>query len=705
MKNLLLNLFVFFLLTWTSRAQQMSDGATGVLFVTPDTVCVNQWLTVDPGSIAGSDFNWTFCSSNAEGPPVASSLGNPSGVINVPGYITLVRDGAECFSFMTNLADSSIVRTYFGNSFNNPPVSSVNLGSINLLTSKIRGLQVLKDIDTWLGFIVDGSTLYRFTFGGNTLFGQPQIIFDIPFPNVGASSGLIIRKEGTGWVGFATDSQNNNLIRLYFPSQLTVPQVENLGNIGNLDGPTGLSMIRWNNQCYLFISNERSSTISRVEFGSSFMGTPDGYNLGNIDGLLNQNTGIEIIGDCETVNGYVANRGPTPNGLVHLQFPSGPAGTPVATSLGNPGLLNKPFAISELTRVGDTIFGLIPNGGDNTLTRLTFPPCSAASRPGDQQLAPDSLYYLEAGTWNIHLSYLDSGSEPQEECKPIVVMPELQISLGPDLTICEGSEATLDHGPGYSNYLWSTGATNQTISVTSSGNYRVQVFNSLGCEAEDSVNVAVMNTIEVSVDTLLCFGGEYWAEGGWQTTDGTFRDSTLTIAGCDSITITNLTFKAKIPVTLGSDTLICPDEEILLHATLAGATYQWQDGSTDSVFIVTKPGQYRVEVSFDGCTAADSILVNDCPSKLWFPTAFTPNGDGLNDIFRPVGISIYKFRMVIFDRWGQELFETDKMDQGWDGTWKGADCQTDSYSFIAFYETVEAPGQTEKARGTFTLVR
>jgi len=689
----------------TDPEYPLPEHHQALLFGIPDTVCVNQWVNIIPGSISGSNFQWTFCSADAGEPPVASSLGNPSGLIDNPGYITLVRDGTDCFSFMTNLADSSIIRTFYGNSFNNSPVSSFNLGSINILSSKLRGLQIHYDNDTWLGYIVDGSTLYRFTFSGNTLFGQPQIIHDIPFPNVGASSGLIIRREGVGWVGFATDNQNNNLVRLYFPSQLTVPQVENLGDIGDLNGPTGLSMIRWNGQCFLFIANEGNSTLTRVEFGASFMGTPNGTNLGNIGGVMDHNAGIEVVGDCETVNGYVTNLSQGSNGLIHLQFPLGPAGMPVANSLGNPGGLYKPFALSELVRTGDSIFGLIPNTGDNTLTRMIFPSCSAASRPGDQKLVPDPFYYLEPGTWNIHLSYLDAGSLPQEECKPIVVIPELQVSLGPDRTICEGTLAILDAGQGYAGYTWSTGENSQTVNTDTSGTYWVKVINSWGCEAADTVSVAVMNTIEVNVDTTLCSGEQYWAEGAWQTAPGTYRDSTFTTAGCDSITITELAFKAQIQVNLGQDTLICPDEQILLNATHPGATYLWQDGSTDSIFQVTEPGIYYVVVTYDDCSGSDSLTVNDCPSKLWFPNAFTPNKDGLNDIFRPVGISIYAFRMVIFDRWGQQLFETYSIEEGWDGTRNGQDALAGTYSFIVYYSSTETDGQTVKTSGTFTLVR
>jgi gliding motility-associated-like protein len=677
------------------------------VFQIPDTVCVNQWITINPGAISGSNYHWTFCSANAAIPPSGTSPGNPSGVLNDPRYITLAADGTGYFAFLTNTADSSISRIFFGSSFGNLPVSSVNLGSVGLLTSRLRGIQVLFDNPDWSGFVVDGSTLYRFSFSGNTLSGIPTIMNDIPFPSVGASSGLVIRKAGTGWVGFATDHLNNNLIRLVFPLRLNnSPTVENLGNLGNLNGPEGLCPITWNGQCYLFLCNQNDHSVSRVDFGSSFLNSPvNGVNLGNIGGLLDHNSGIAVLGDCEAVNGYIVNHAATANSLVHLAFPGGPAGAPVATSLGDPGSMDTPFGISELLRKGDTLYAFITNTGNNTLTRLTFPACSAASRPGDTARNPAPFYYLIPGTFNIHLAWGDQFGQPAEMCKSIVVMPELTVSLGPDQIICMGDQVTLDPGTGYTTYLWNTGDTTQVLDVDQTGTYWVEVTNRWDCTAADTVTVTVADTLSVSIDTILCFGQRYWAQGAWQTTAGIYFDTLQTFAGCDSIIRTDLSFRPEIQVNLGPDTVICPGQQILLDAYVAGATYLWQDGSDSSQYLVTGPGLYRVEVTLDSCTVADSVDVGDCPPRIWFPTAFTPNGDGLNDTYQPRGISIVHFRMIIFDRWGQQLFETGSMDQGWDGTSKGKQCPEGTYSFIAWYETVERSGKADKVVGSFALVR
>jgi len=251
--------------------------------LSPDTTCVNQWINPDPDTISGSGFNWSYCSANSGTIPLGNILGSGGDVLKNPRYIDAVRTSNDCYAFLTNAGDSSLVRIWFGNSFSNPPLSFERLTSISMLSSRIRGIQILQDEGLWQGFLVDGSMLYRFNFSANLLSGNPQILNDIPFPNVGASSDLIISREGTIWVGFVSDSLAGKLVRLRFLNGLAgAPQIDTLGNIGELNRPTGLSMVSWNGQSCLFVSNTGNSTITRVDFGSSFLNTdPTGVNLGN----------------------------------------------------------------------------------------------------------------------------------------------------------------------------------------------------------------------------------------------------------------------------------------------------------------------------------------------------------------------------------------------------------------------------------------
>ena len=219
-------------------------------------------------------------------------------------------------------------------------------------------------------------------------------------------------------------------------------------------------------------------------------------------------------------------------------------------------------------------------------------------------------------------------------------------------------------------------------------------------EASDSIVIRTISPLKI-IDTTLCYGTPYFAQGEWRTTGGTFHDTLVPAVSCIRFIETHLSYKPSIPVNLGNDTLLCGNT-ITLNAFVNGGTYLWQDGSTGSKYIVTQPGEYWVMVSYEGCVNSDSISVGECALTVSFPTAFTPNGDGLNDIFRPIGTGIEKFSMQIFNRWGIVIFETSSPETGWDGTYKGSLCPEETYVFKASYQI---NGEANQVTGTITLQR
>ena len=146
-------------------------------------------------------------------------------------------------------------------------------------------------------------------------------------------------------------------------------------------------------------------------------------------------------------------------------------------------------------------------------------------------------------------------------------------------------------------------------------------------------------------------------QGDWQTTNGTYYDTLNPPVSCIRFIETTLQYKPEIPVDLGGDTTICGNI-IILNAFVQNGTYLWQDGSSGPEYTVSGPGVYSVEVVKDHCSKSDTIVIDECPVKLWFPDAFTPNGDGLNDTFHPKGLGVEKFSMQIYDRWGVMVYET-----------------------------------------------
>jgi gliding motility-associated-like protein len=89
--------------------------------------------------------------------------------------------------------------------------------------------------------------------------------------------------------------------------------------------------------------------------------------------------------------------------------------------------------------------------------------------------------------------------------------------------------------------------------------------------------------------------------------------------------------------------------------------------------------------------------------NLFHPSAFTPNGDNLNDIFNVYGQYIDNFEMSIFNRWGELMFTTRELDEGWDGTYKGAAMPEGTYTFVA--NITDLAGRTFKKSGSILLLR
>lgn len=89
--------------------------------------------------------------------------------------------------------------------------------------------------------------------------------------------------------------------------------------------------------------------------------------------------------------------------------------------------------------------------------------------------------------------------------------------------------------------------------------------------------------------------------------------------------------------------------------------------------------------------------------RLFFPTAFTPNGNNLNETFKPTFLFVKHFKMTIYSRQGEVMFETDKIDKGWDGTYKGLPAPADSYAYYA--EAEDSKGEKFTTKSSFILIR
>jgi len=164
----------------------------------------------------------------------------------------------------------------------------------------------------------------------------------------------------------------------------------------------------------------------------------------------------------------------------------------------------------------------------------------------------------------------------------------------------------------------------------------------------------------------------------------------------------------------GKDTLWF-DEMTRLEALPGYASYRWNTGDSTNSIEVTSEGWYKVIMQTEeGCTSSDSVMMLYSFAPFTMPNAFTPDGDGINDVFRPVTVpeKVESFSMYIFDRWGRQIFATKDLGAGWDGALsqsKGAYAQRDKAAPVGVYTYIirysNSAGEVKKKTGMVTLVR
>lgn len=236
----------------------------------------------------------------------------------------------------------------------------------------------------------------------------------------------------------------------------------------------------------------------------------------------------------------------------------------------------------------------------------------------------------------------------------LTVNPAPKPDLGEDRGICFGTSLILNPG-NFNNYVWQDGSTGSTYIVDTKGQYYVSVTNSFGCSTSDTIMILAIYSLPAHFlpgDTNICKGS---------------------------------TFQINLP---------------------GYNSYSWSTGSNSSSVDIAKTGVYSVMViDNNGCKGSDSIKISNhtCVS-VYIPNSFTPDGNGLNDIFRPIFPSpVSDYHIEIFSRWGQRVFESNNSMQGWDGTYQSKELPLGVYVYIITFKNVD--DLPEKRSGTVTLLR
>ncbi|HPF89856.1 MAG TPA: hypothetical protein PLL57_04300, partial [Flavobacteriales bacterium] len=234
---------------------------------------------------------------------------------------------------------------------------------------------------------------------------------------------------------------------------------------------------------------------------------------------------------------------------------------------------------------------------------------------------------ITVSTAGLYSVVVTQGSCSVSDAIDVQVAALPTVALGPDVSLCPGETTVLDAtGPGLS-YLWSTGATTPTITVTTTGNYAVTVTNAAGCNASDvaTVTYATPDAVDLGPDFTLCQGENAlldatlpgatyaWSTGATSPTlsvssSGTFS-VIVTQGSCTVSDAIDVTVNPMPVVDLGSDVTLCAGEDIVLDATWPGASYAWSNGATTATITASTTGTYSVDVTLNGCVASDAINV------------------------------------------------------------------------------------------------
>jgi gliding motility-associated-like protein len=312
-----------------------------------------------------------------------------------------------------------------------------------------------------------------------------------------------------------------------------------------------------------------------------------------------------------------------------------------------------------------------------------------------------------------------------------------------DTTLCSGKFVTLQVNSSGA-YLWSNGLTMSTISVSPSSDqiYYVTVTDSYGCRAIASVAVKVLPLPNISLanEFDLCLGQSvhislssmytyFWSDGSTDsnrifTPNIDHSNYTVTVsntAGCEK------TYATTINLNLSDiNILVNPGDTIELGTTitLTAHRYDLRDSiivwlpsyaqlDSHSLVIKTTPqvsGFYHViSISPYGCIYEDSIYIFVLnPDTIAIPTAFSPNGDGVNDLFRPILSSYLQLSTFqIYDRWGILVYDAHEeggSTRGWDGNYKNRPQPLST--FVFYVEAVNIlTGKKIRKSGNVTLLR
>jgi len=212
----------------------------------------------------------------------------------------------------------------------------------------------------------------------------------------------------------------------------------------------------------------------------------------------------------------------------------------------------------------------------------------------------------------------------------------------------------------------------------------------------------------------VCNGSIYTWNGNNYTSSGTYTQNLQTVNGCDSILNLQLAVNPKPVITINaSDTLVIIGNTTTLTVSGDATSFEWIPATglscnncADPTATPDSTTNYCVIGSnTSGCSDTACIVItvdNDC-GELFIPLAFSPNGDNHNDTWKVQGRCVKTFELMIYDRWGEKIFESTDQNQLWDGYFNGKSLDTDVYVYIL--NITMRDGEVKNLKGDITLMK
>ena len=317
----------------------------------------------------------------------------------------------------------------------------------------------------------------------------------------------------------------------------------------------------------------------------------------------------------------------------------------------------------------------------------------------------------------------------------ITLAPDIPFDLGPDLQKCNNDTLTITAPGSFPAYSW---AINYNISTLQGSTVKLwpskdttytvvgQLAN--GCTVVDTIRIKVNHSMPLQLgnDTSFCagdslvikapagFSNYVWQDGSaapvyTAAAAGLYYLQATAPNGCvskDSLYVKNV---YPTPLNfLDAATSICNGKTLQLQPVGSWSAYHWSNNSSSPYINITNTGTYWLQVtSADGCRGSDTIVVQqgkNCGIGIYFPNAFTPDGNGSNDTYKAIVYTVPdKFHLLIYNRFGEKVFETTDFKQGWNGVYKGLAQPAGGFAWYCAYQFTGAPAKMEK--GSLVLVR